>query len=176
MSFFGKGTFVTGCITAARNGIGVVGVAYNAVARFSAGFGCGPMGDAGNQPRSLMSNLQSNPVAYPEPLAHPRWCSALLFLDVINLSWSQRPDFGTSDTRTYVVSGTIWSNLDLSVRLFDYGRNSPFKMAQAASQGRGGHGTVVLASAGNARLDFDRTDNHHIQNDRHVMSIAAHDR
>ena len=96
--------------------------------------------------------------------------------DVINLSWSSRPDFGTSDTRTYSIDGTIWSPLALSARLFDYGRNSPFKMTQASITGRGGLGTVVLASAGNDRLDFDRADNHHVQNDRHTMAIAAHDK
>ena len=39
------GTFVTGLITASRNSIGIIGVAYNAVSRFSAGFGLGPMDD-----------------------------------------------------------------------------------------------------------------------------------
>ena len=40
------GTFVTGCIVAARNNIGIIGVAYNAIARFSMSFGLGPADDA----------------------------------------------------------------------------------------------------------------------------------
>ena len=144
------GTFVTGCITAAKNGIGVVGVAYGAISRFSAGFGSGPMDDA----------------------------------DVINLSWGNRPEFGTSPTRTYSVGGTIWADGDLSGRVTAdagggngrFSPGSPLKMVRGSTVGRGGLGTVFVASSGNDRLHFDRTDNHAMQNDRHVMSIAAHDK
>lgn len=37
---------MTGCIVAARNNIGIIGVAYNAIARFSMSFGLGPADDA----------------------------------------------------------------------------------------------------------------------------------
>ena len=40
------GTFVTGCIVASRNKIGIVGVAYSAIARFSCSFSQGAMDDA----------------------------------------------------------------------------------------------------------------------------------
>ena len=132
-----SGTFVTGLITASKNNIGILGVAYNAVARFGAGYFLGPAGDT----------------------------------DVINLSFSNRPTFGTSPTKTYDNEDTIWGNgQDRSSRT----DHVALKYELAARTGRGGLGSVTLASSGNQRLNFARSDATRLANDRHTMSIGAH--
>ena len=140
------GTFVTGCIVASRNTIGIIGVAYSAIARFSSSFSEGPMADA----------------------------------DVINLSWSQRPQYDDPKKR-YSTGASMWDSRDLSggySKAFGVagGGGSPIKMINAAKIGRGGLGTIVVTSGGNDRLDFDRSGSKMIQSTRHTMAVAAHDK
>ena len=132
------GTFVTGLITATKNGIGIIGVAYNAVSRFGAGYILAIAGDT----------------------------------DVINLSFSRRPIFATSPTKTYDKDDTIWGNGQDRSRRDDH---YALKFVVAARTGRGGLGSVSLAAAGNQRLNYARSDGTRLANERHVMSIGAHD-
>ena len=92
--------------------------------------------------------------------------------DVVNLSFGYKPAFGTSPTKTYNSIGTIFGpDGYASGRTED---ERAFKYELAARSGRGGLGTVILASSSNHRLAFHRSDGMRIQNSRHTMSIASH--
>lgn len=84
--------------------------------------------------------------------------------DVLNDSWG----FGN-----LLMSGTNWAFVD------DFA--SPTFLAAAAAlkdlagQGRGGLGTVVVQSAGNAYRYGDDTNLHNFQNSRYIITVAATD-
>ena len=136
------GTMVAGVIAAQMNGIGIVGVAFDAglVSIYS------PLTFA-----SMNSGIVN---AY----------SYAANFDVINDSWGYANGF---------TSGVTWAFYDnfLSPNFSAAGA----ALANLASTGRDGLGTVVVQSAGNSFTVGDDTNLHNFQNSQFIITVAATD-
>ncbi len=137
------GTHVAGVIGAARDGLGLVGVAYNA------------------NLVSIYTSSKYGPAYLTEITNAFKYAAKF---DVLNNSWG----YGN-----LLQSDTNWAFLDDA-------RSAAFAPAFAAlkdlvTYGRGGLGTIVVQSAGNA-FDFgDDTNLHNFQNSRYVITVGATD-
>ena len=84
--------------------------------------------------------------------------------DILNNSWGTGANF---------LSGTNWAFID------DFNKPTLFTAAAAlkslADNGRGGLGTVVVQSAGNAFGFGDDTNLHNFQNSRYIITVGATD-
>ncbi len=137
------GTHVAGIIAAARDGNGIVGVAYD------------------SQLVSIYTPSTISP-QYLLEIANAFHYAASL--DVLNNSWG----FGN-----LLQAGTNWA-------FYDDAQNPSFSPAfqalhDAVASGRGGLGTVVVQSAGNAFNYGDDTNLHNFQNSRYVITVGATD-
>ena len=139
------GTFVSGIISARRDGKGIVGMAYEAKLSFSGGFGRGPMDDVDTINLSWGPGSQNNDCWYAKERRAGKRCLGSIF------------------------SGTPFGEGRTGVSFLRM-------LAQAVRDGRGGLGTVVLASAGNTGLRGVRSNAFEGANRRETMSIAAHTR
>ncbi|MDB5366289.1 MAG: hypothetical protein JWM77_2216 [Rhodospirillales bacterium] len=129
------GTLVAGTIAAAANGIGTVGVAYDAtLISYQIGYG-----SAGS------------PTQYANAIK-----AAAANADIANNSWSYSTPFQDN--------------------FFSFSfASSKTAIDTAASQGRGGLGTIIVFSAGNNAGAGDDTNYHSFQNAPSIISVAATD-
>lgn len=142
-AFDNHGTHVAGVVAAAKDGEGIVGVAYDA---------------------QLVSIYTSSEISleYLTEIANAfRYASSV---DVLNDSWG----FGN-----LLLRDTNWAFLDDA-------KDSRFAPAfqtlhDLAASGRGGLGTVVVQSAGNAYRYGDDTNLHNFQNSRYIITVGATD-
>jgi subtilisin-like proprotein convertase family protein len=130
------GTMVAGVIGAARNGAGLVGVAYDAqLVSIYQGF------DANTRVTLI------NGFTYAKNV------------DVMNNSWGYDSAF-------------VDNAYDLHSNFF----KPIFQALQdAATQGRGGLGTIIVQSAGNSAADGDDANLHNFTNSRYVIAVGATD-
>jgi subtilisin family serine protease len=143
----GHGTSVAGLIAASRNGIGAVGVAYDATVTGINIFD--PYSGGGLNPGIYVN--ATDRTAFVEAMRQ-----AARF-DIANHSWGRTlPGYLSSDSRT--VAGT---------EAYDVAR----AFAYSAVNGRGGLGTINVAAAGNSSIDFQGDGSH---TDRHVIAVGAY--
>ncbi len=142
------GTMVAGTIAAERNGVGVVGVAYDA--------------DLVSIYSSLTASSSLTAAEIPNAFAY-----AANF-DILNNSWG----FAPQGTSFFALWGN-WAFLDnFQTPTFSAAGTA---LANLAATGRHGLGTVVVQSAGNSFDLGDDTNLHNFQNSQYIITVAATD-
>ncbi|WP_277884070.1 S8 family serine peptidase [Nostoc sp. FACHB-280] len=137
------GTAVAGIISAEKNGVGVVGVAYGAkITGFRAIAISVDSDSAANQLISAVTNALQNSVN----------------VDVVNNSWG----FGGLSS----AHNRFYDN-------FYTFPQAGQAIQNAVANGRNGRGTAIVFAAGNSRNTGDNTNYHNFQNSRHVITVAA---
>lgn len=140
------GTAVAGLIAAARNGIGTVGIAYDASLT---GVNIFDPYSGGDTKEGIYVNAEDTTLFMKAMNAADRF-------DVVNHSWGGGPYYGTLGDRS--VAGT-----------FAHGVSSA--VAYAAEVGRDGLGTISVVAAGNGRVDVVGQGT---ATDRHWITVAAY--
>ena len=143
----GHGTSVAGLIAAARNGVGTVGVAYDASLT---GVNIFDPYSGGGLDEGLYVNAADLSPFYSAMRQSARF-------DVVNHSWGRAyPGYLSSDSRG--VTGTHAYEV---ANAFTY----------AATVGRGGLGTISVVAAGNNSIDFQGDG---AQTIRHAIAVGAY--
>jgi subtilisin-like proprotein convertase family protein len=141
------GTAVAGVISAERNGLGGVGVAYGA------------------NLVSIYSPLLLSDMIFGDVIANA-YSHALNF-DILNDSW------GFAPKSQQFAQNVPWAFLD-NFRTSTFAAEAT-ALKKLADQGRGGLGTIVVQSAGNSYDFGDDTNLHNFQNSRYIVTVAATD-
>lgn len=143
----GHGTSVAGLIAAARNGIGGVGVAYDASIT---GINIFDPYSGGKLDPGIFVNADDRTLFYDAMRMTDRF-------DVVNHSWGMTvPAYGSDFSRS--VAGTDAYNLTQA-------------LTSAVDSGRGGLGTIQVFAAGNNSLDAAGESTH---TDRHFINVGAY--
>ncbi len=141
------GTNVAGIIAAEKNGIGGVGVAYDAEIT---GY------------RAISVSLYSSEMitATTNSINH----AVNKGVDVINNSWG----FSPASPQTEPIYNGFYDNFYNSA--FSNAKNA---IENAVENGRNGLGTAIVFAAGNHRTVGENTNYHNYQNSRHVITVGA---
>ena len=137
------GTAVSGTIVAERNGVGGVGVAYNASL-------------------VMLYDTLSNTAANQARQAANAFTWATQNADVLNNSWGFGRAFEDSADSAFIDN---FRNSTMA--------GAGTALQEAARTGRSGLGLIVVQSAGNARAHGDNTNTHNFQNSRFAITVAA---
>lgn len=141
------GTAVAGLIAAARNGVGTVGIAYDAKVTGVNIFD--PYSGGGLNPGIYIN--AADPALFFEAMKQRAK------FDVVNDSWGvSEPNYSSSTSR-----GVAGTGANLTALAVEY----------AAVNGRGGLGTVSVAAAGNLPWDSQGDSSH---TDRHWIAVGAY--
>jgi subtilisin-like proprotein convertase family protein len=138
------GTALAGVIAAERDGAGMVGIAYGA--KLVSIYS--PLNEAANVFASRVANAYVYARSAGADIVNDSWGFGNYFLNGPNYAFVD--DFGTP---TYVAAGRELANL--------------------ATFGRGGLGTIVVQAAGNTFGYGDDTNLHSFQNSRYTVTVAA---
>lgn len=140
------GTAVAGLIAAERNGVGTVGVSYDATVT---GVNIFDPYSGGGTKQGIFVNA-NDPTLFFEALQQSNK------FDVVNHSWGGGPNYGRNGDRN--VEGTFANSMAKS---FEY----------VAETGRGGLGTISVKAAGNDRVDGEGQSD---STTRHTIAVAAY--
>lgn len=140
------GTAVAGLIAAERNGMGTVGVAYDAKVT---GVNIFDPYSGGGTKQGIFVNA-NDPTLFFEALQQSNK------FDVVNHSWGGGPNYGRNGDRN--VEGTFANAMAKS-------------FAYVAETGRGGLGTISVKAAGNDRVDGEGQSD---STTRYTITVAAH--